>query len=93
MLRGNWQQFYAPIQGFEYVPGYIYKLKVKETQPPAHQVPADKSSIAYELVEVLDKQADSRLRLGKVEGYLLEGLKLHLQNAGGKTLLSFQKTD
>ncbi|TKJ09503.1 META domain-containing protein [Halomonas sp. 15WGF] len=34
-----------------------------------------------------------RQRLGKVEGYLLEGLKLHLQNASGKTLLSFQKTD
>lgn len=173
LSAGNWQLFYAPIHGFEYVPGYIYKLKVKETQLPAHQVPADKSSIAYELVEVLDKQADSRLRLhdiwvleaiegeplaltserqrprlefnltemrftgtdgcnnvfgnlhavtpdtlslgpiaatmmacadmatadrfwqrlGKVEGYLLEGLKLHLQNASGKTLLSFQKTD
>lgn len=173
LSANDWQLFYAPIQGFDYVQGYTYKLKVKETQLPAHQVPADKSSIAYELVEVLDKQVDSKWRLhdiwvleaiegqplelsnerqrprlefnltqqrfsgtdgcnnvfgslqtvtadalvfgpiaatqmacvdmsianqfqqrlGQVDEYSLDGIKLHLQDVSGKTLLSFQKTD
>lgn len=169
----DWQLFYGSIQGFDYEQGYVYKLKVKETQLPANQAPADKSSIDYELLEVLDKRVDSKLRLhdiwvlealdgqpvqlgdererprlelnltemrftgtdgcnrvfgsleavtadtlafgpiastrmacgdmtladqfqqrlDNVEEYSLEGGKLHLKNAKGTTVLSFQKTD
>ncbi len=59
----SWSLFYAPIEGFDYELGYVYKIRVKETQLPAAQVPADASSIRYELLEVLDKQADETLRL------------------------------
>lgn len=172
-VSGDWQMFYAPIQGFDYEQGYLYKLRVKETRLPADKVPADASSIAYELVEVLEKQADSKLRLhdlwvleaiegqplelnnerqrprleinlqemrvsgtdgcnrvfggiqevtadtlvfgpiaatqmaclnmevpdqfqqrlSNIRGYSLQGLKLHLLDARGQPMLSFQKTD
>lgn len=59
----DWESFYDKIQGFDYEEGYIYKLMVKETNKPKNQVPADGSSIRYELLKVLDKQKDAKLRL------------------------------
>lgn len=59
----SWQLFYAPIEDFDYELGYVYQIRLKETRLPAAQVPADASSIRYELLEVLDKQADETLRL------------------------------
>ena len=55
---GEWQLFYASIEGFDYQPGFLYKLSVRETELPPEQVPADGSSIRYELLEVLEKEAD-----------------------------------
>jgi hypothetical protein len=60
---GDWQNFYASIDGFAYEPGYVYRLLVRETPLPRDQVPADASSIRYELVEVIDKARDPRLDL------------------------------
>jgi len=59
----GWELFYAAISGFEYEPGYIYKIVVKEEAIPSQQVPADGSSIRYTLIKVLEKQLDSKLRL------------------------------
>lgn len=55
-----WQNFYSQIQGFDYEPGYLYRLVVRETKLPPDQVPADASSIRYELVTILDKSVDPR---------------------------------
>jgi len=55
---GDWQNFYAGIEGFEHQPGYRYLIRVRETPLPPGQVPADASSIRYELVEVLDQAPD-----------------------------------
>ncbi|MEJ2003809.1 MAG: DUF4377 domain-containing protein [Cyclobacteriaceae bacterium] len=52
---GDWENFYARIEGFNFEPGFLYKIRVKETELPANQVPADASSIRYELVEELEK--------------------------------------
>lgn len=60
---GDWQNFYASIDGFAYETGYIYQLAVRETPIPADQVPADASSIKYTLVEVIDKKPDTKARL------------------------------
>ncbi len=60
---GEWQNFYSQIRGFDYEPGYLYRLRVRETPLPPEQVPADASSIRYELVEVLGKEPDPRLRV------------------------------
>ena len=52
---GEWQLFYAPIEGFEYEEGFVYELKVNSFDVP--NPPADGSSIRYELVEVVSKEA------------------------------------
>lgn len=59
----NWDLFYSSIEGFDYEPGYIYSIAVKETQLPENEVPADGSSIKYELIEVLVKIQDPLLAL------------------------------
>lgn len=59
----QWKMFYSGIEGFEFEPGYRYKLLVKTDTLPREQVPADASSIRYTLLEELEKTPDSRLRL------------------------------
>ncbi len=54
--EGKWLHFYDGIEGFDYEPGYIYKLIVKETEIPPHQVPADGSSLKFTLTKILSKQ-------------------------------------
>lgn len=51
----NWSNFYSSIEGFDYEPGYRYQIIVKETAIPLDQVPADASSIRYELDSLLSK--------------------------------------
>ncbi len=58
---GEWTNFYSEIEGFDYEPGFLYKLKVKEE--PVENVPADASSVKYTLVEVLEKREDDVLAL------------------------------
>ena len=70
---GEWQNFYSQIRGFEYVPGYLYKLTVRETALPPEQVPADASSIRYDLVEVLEKRPDRKLQLHDI--WVLEAIE------------------
>ncbi len=60
LSESAWESFFAPIEGFDFEPGYIYKLRVKEEKIPLDQVPADASSIKYTLVEVLEKQLDHK---------------------------------
>ena len=45
--------FYDPIEGFDYEPGYNYKLRVRKT--PIENPPMDASSIQWTLVEQLSK--------------------------------------
>ena len=51
--HGEWQNFYSQIQGFDFQPGPITHLVVRETERDPATVPADASSIAYELVRVV----------------------------------------
>jgi heat shock protein HslJ len=60
---GEWQNFYAQIEGFEYQPGNLYRLLVRQTNLPPEAVPADASSIRYELVEILEQVPDPRLEI------------------------------
>lgn len=53
---GKWQNFYASIEGFDYEPGYLYHLRVRESPRP-ERVPADASSVIYTLEEVIEKTA------------------------------------
>jgi heat shock protein HslJ len=60
----DWEFFYSSIEGFTYEPGNIYQIKVKST--PKDNVPADGSSLNYQLVKVLSKEADSSLNLTNI---------------------------
>lgn len=67
MLSPNdWKNFYGNIEGFEYEPGYIYKISVKKEKLDPATVPADASSIKYSLVEVLEKNIDEKMRLNDI---------------------------
>ena len=57
-----WEPFHATITGFEYEPGFLYKLVVKER----HLDPADASAIEYTLVEILEKKEDLKLRINDI---------------------------
>ena len=54
----DYRMFYDSIQGFDYVPGFEYELRVKITK--REPVPADASSLIYSLVEVVAKQPSGR---------------------------------
>lgn len=60
---GEWQLLYQDIAGFEYAPGNLYRVKVRVIESPADQVPADASSLRYELVEVVEQLPDPRAPL------------------------------
>ena len=51
---GEYQNFYARIEGFEFEEGYTYELLVQVDK--AENPPADASSLTYTLIEVVDKQ-------------------------------------
>ena len=54
----DWQLFYSEIEGFEFEPGYTYRLRVREEKLDPATVPADASSIRFVLVEVVEKKPD-----------------------------------
>lgn len=60
---GTWQLLYSDIEGFEYEPGYLYRIRVRAEQLDPQEVPADASAIRYRLVAVKEKVPDRRLRL------------------------------
>ncbi|NJX14640.1 DUF4377 domain-containing protein [Tamlana crocina] len=66
VTNATWTLFYAPIEGFSFETGYLQKIKVKETQRDAANVPADASSIKYELVEVIEKKQDKKTLLNDI---------------------------
>ena len=62
----QWQNFYSSIKGFDYQPGYLYRVLVREEQLDPSQVPADASSIRYTLVSVEEKIRDPKLRINDI---------------------------
>lgn len=58
----KWELFYDQIAGFEYEPGFIYQVEVGVSQKQ-EPVPADASSLSYELVKVISKSPDPKLAL------------------------------
>ena len=63
LQHDQWLYFYSQIDGFDYEPGYIYRILVEETKLDPEKVPADGSSIHYRLITVQDKYPDPRLRI------------------------------
>lgn len=70
---GPWKLFYSQIEGFEYRPGYIYRIRVRKEPLDPARVPADASSIRYLLVAVEEKKVDRKLRINDI--WILRELK------------------
>lgn len=64
--NAQWTFLYAPIEGFNFQPGYLQKIKIKEHILDPDKVPADGTSKTYLLVEVLEKQADPKTALNDI---------------------------
>ena len=69
----QWSNFYNPIEGFDYEPGYLYTIEVTVESVPEEQIVADGSSLKYALVKVVDKVADVRLRINDI--WVLDTMK------------------
>jgi heat shock protein HslJ len=63
--ENEWSLFYSAIEGFEYQPGDIYRIKVWVEKQP-EPIPADASSLKYKLVEILEQFPDKKLRLSNI---------------------------
>lgn len=50
----DWQFWYDSIEGFDFVPGFMYELKVDEVTN--ENPPADSSSVSLELVEIINQE-------------------------------------
>lgn len=53
----EWHFFYESVQGFDFVPGYIYRLKVRLVERP--EGIQDVGKYEYHLIEVLSKEEAS----------------------------------
>ena len=63
LAQAAWTAFYAPIEGFNFKEGTCQKIKVSQKKLDPSKVPADGSSIAYALIEVLETREDQRSQL------------------------------
>lgn len=61
---GKWVNFYSAIEGFNYEPGYIYQLKVKEEA--LENIPADAPAKKYTLVKEISKTHDSKININDI---------------------------
>ena len=67
---GEWQFFYSDIAGFDFQPGKLYRISVRITERSEDPLPADISSLRYELIEVIEERPDPRAALHDI--YVLE---------------------
>ncbi len=56
-LAGDWKYYYSSIDGFDYEPGYIYKLRIREES--VENPPADASSLKWTLIAVEEKTPEA----------------------------------
>ena len=61
---GEYQDFYDPIQGFTFEPGYNYVLRVQVER--LSTAPSDASSLKFNLIEVVEKTAIEATYLDRV---------------------------
>ncbi len=62
----TWELFYSQIEGFQYEPGYLFRIRVQLEKLDPSLVPADASSIKYTLISVEEKVRDPKLRINDI---------------------------
>lgn len=96
--EGKWLNFFSNIEGFDYKPGNIYRIKVNVEQLPP-PIPADASSLRYSLTEVISVEQDRTLRItdifkiekvGEIENPVGMGKSLTIEfNAAERGIFGF----
>jgi len=81
----EWSYFYDRIEGFDYEPGYIYKLKVERTKKSG-TVPADASAYTYKLRKVVSKKKAKSSEAGTGASYIDK--KMILTRLNGQNITS-----
>lgn len=65
---GDWELFHSHIEGFDYEPGYQYRLLVSKTENP--NPPQDASRYSYKLIQVKEKNRVSSPNAGSQAAFL-----------------------
>lgn len=78
----DWTYFYDRIEGFDFEPGYRYKLKVEKTKQEEN-IPADASTYKYKLKKVVGKK---RVKSATVMDSFLANKKMVLLKINGKMI-------
>lgn len=95
----EWKYFYESIKGFEYEPGYTYRLKVIKT-PKKEPIAADASAYDYQLKKLICKKKvktnqttatpeflDKKMILTHMQGQVVGNEKVYLQiNSESQTI-------
>ena len=66
LTSSGWELFYDEIQGFDYEPGQLYHIRVRETKLDPSQVAQDASTTSYEFVELIGRTPDLRLQVHNI---------------------------
>ena len=82
----DWQLLYVNIEGFQFEPGYLYRIRVREEKLDPAQLPADyPSSIKRTLVSVEEKIPDPRLPINEIWVLrAIEGLEVTEEQLAGQ---------
>ena len=81
----EWTYFYDNIQGFNYEPGFTYKLKVEKNKKSGN-LPADASAFEYKLKKVVSKKKAKPTKVEKVNDLDIFEKKLVLTQLNGKAV-------
>lgn len=81
----EWTYFYENIQGFNYEPGFTYKLKVEKNKKLGN-LPADASAFEYKLKKVISKKKVKEIKVKKENDLDIFGKKLVLSQLNGKAV-------
>lgn len=63
LAEAKWENFYNTIAGFTFEPGFLQKVEVSVEELPVAEIAADRSSLNYTLIKVLEKKKDVRVAL------------------------------
>lgn len=78
----EWTYFYDSIEGFDYEPGYTYKLKVVKTKKQGN-FPTDASAYNYKLKKVISKK---KTKITQANNLDIFDKKLVLKELNGKSI-------
>lgn len=81
----DWTYFYDSIEGFEYEPGFTYKLKVEKTNK-SDNLPADASAYNYKLKKVLSKKKAKTSKVSQTTNLDIFNKKLVLTELNGQKI-------